>query len=166
MTSRFSHRTTFATPVDTAFATFVDRAYLTERLDAIGGKGAALLDHAERGEEVAYRLRQGVDAQKLPGAVRSILGGDLVVEREERWRPDGGDYVSRSKVSISGVPGEITARSRLVGAEQQCELIVDAEVRVNIPLVGGKLEKVVAEQVTKLLVAESEFAEKWLAERG
>jgi len=70
--------------------------------------------------------------------------------------------VAISKVSISGVPAEIRSRSRLVEAG----LTVQAEVRVSIPLIGGKLEKVVAEQVEKLLAAEAEFAEKWLAERG
>lgn len=164
MTSRFSHRASFPTPVATAFTTLVDQTYLTERLNAIGGKDAELLNHASRGDEVAYRIRQGVDANRLPGAVRSILGGDLTVEREERWRPDGDGYISASKVTISGVPAEIKARSRLAGrSEQDCELVVDAEVRVNIPLLGAKLEKVVAEQVIKLLAAEAEFAEKWLA---
>jgi uncharacterized protein DUF2505 len=166
MTSRFSHRASYPTPVDTTFTTLVDEAYLTERLDAIGGKDATLLAHARKDEEVAYRIRQGVDAQRLPSAVRSILGGDLVVEREERWRPDGANVVSHSKVTISGVPAEITARSRLVSAGEGCELVTDAEVRVSIPLVGGKIEKVVAEQVTKLLAAEAEFAEKWLAQSG
>src|SRR6266498_3567651 len=44
--------------------------------------------------------------------------------------------------------------------------VVDAEVKVGIPLIGGKIEKVVAEQVTKLLAAEAEYAEKWLAEHA
>jgi hypothetical protein len=60
------------------------------------------------------------------------------------------------------VPGEIKSRSRLAGGE----LVITAEVRVGIPLVGGKLEGVIAEQVGKLLAAESEFAGKWLAEHG
>ena len=41
-----------------------------------------------------------------------------------------------------------------------------AEVKVGIPLIGGKFEGVIAEQVGKLLAAESEFTGKWLAEHG
>ena len=63
------------------------------------------------------------------------------------------------------MPAEIKSRSRLTASGDGTQLVVSAEVKVNIPLIGGKIEKVVAEQVTKLLAAEAEYAEKWLAER-
>jgi hypothetical protein len=162
MPSRFEHRATFAAPADDVFSTLVDETFLTARLRDIGGKGAALLDHRIEGDNAAYRLRQGVDASKLPGAVKSILNGDLVVEREERWH----GLETAGKATINGVPAHITSRGRLTGRGSGTELVISAEVKVGIPLIGGKIEKVVAEQVTKLLAAEAEYAEKWLAERA
>lgn len=161
MPSRFEHRASFPAPVDTVYSILVDEAFLAARLRDIGGKGAALLDHSTTADGAAYKLRQGVDANRLPSAVRSILNGDLVVEREERWR--GREF--RGRASISGVPAQITSHGRLTDRGGSTELLVSAEVKVNIPLIGGKIEKVVAEQVTKLLAAEAEYAEKWLAER-
>jgi hypothetical protein len=161
MPTRFEHRATFSAPAATVYSTLVDRAFLEERLRALGGKGATLVDHSAGDDGVGFRLRQGVDAQRLPGAVRSILKGDLVVEREERWAQEG---TGTGRATISGVPGEITSRSRLIDRGEGSELEITAEVRVGIPLIGGKLEGVIAEQVGRLLTAESEFAEKWLAE--
>lgn len=160
------HRSTFTAPADKVFDTVTDEAFLTERLRDIGGKDAALLDHSRNGDRVTFRMRQGVDAARLPGAVRSILNGDLVVEREERWQPDGGRHAGTSRVTIAGVPGEIQGRSHIAGTDSTATLVVSAQVKVSIPLIGGKLEKVVAEQVGKLLAAEAEYAEKWLAERA
>ncbi|HET6501650.1 MAG TPA: DUF2505 family protein, partial [Amycolatopsis sp.] len=37
------------------------------------------------------------------------------------------------------------------------------EVRIRIPLVGGKVEGFVADQVTNLLQGEAEFTARWLA---
>lgn len=162
MPSRFEHRATFAAPVDTVYSTLVDEAFLTARLRDIGGKGAALLGYQTSDDGVDYRLRQGVDAKHLPGAVRSILSGDLVVEREEQWR----GHESGGRATINGVPAEIRSRSRLTAQGDGTEMLVRAEVKVNIPLLGGKIEKVVAEQVTKLLAAEAEYVEKWLAEHA
>jgi hypothetical protein len=162
MASRFEHRATFAAPVDTVYATLVDEAFLTARLRDIGGKGAALLDHRTSDDGADIRLRQGVDANHLPGVVRSVLSGDLVVEREEHWR----GHESTGKATINGVPAEIRFRSRLAARGDGTDAVIDAEVRVSIPLIGGRIEKVVAEQVTKLLVAEAEYTEKWLAERA
>jgi uncharacterized protein YndB with AHSA1/START domain len=164
MASSLEHRSTFPAPPETVYSTLVDEAFLTERLRSIGGKGATLLAHSRTGPGVSFRLRQGVDAARLPGAVRSILNGDLVVEREERWTAE--DFAALSKVTISGVPGEIRGRSRVAVQGTGSALVVTAQVKINIPLIGAKLERLVADQVGKLLAAEAEFAEKWLAERA
>jgi hypothetical protein len=166
MPTRFEHRATFTSPAATVYATLVDRAFLDERLRALGGKGAAVVDYTGSGDEVGVRLRQGLDAERLPGAVRAILKGDLVVERAERWSLDGGTHVATGNATISGVPGEISSRTRVEEAGRGSALVVTAEVKVSIPLVGGKLEAVIAQQVGKLLAAESEFTGKWLAEHG
>ena len=166
MATSLEHRSTFSASADKVSETLVDKAFLTERLRDIGGKNAVLLDHSRDGDRVTFRMRQGVDASQLPPAIRSILKGDLVVEREERWQPEGDLYAGTSRVTIGGVPGEIQGRSRISGTESSATLVIGAQVKVNIPLIGGKIEKVVAEQVGKLLTAEAEYAEKWLAERG
>jgi hypothetical protein len=168
MPSRFEHRATFPAPAGTVGYALVDQAFLTERLRVLGGKGAELIDHRASADEVVFTLHQGVDAQQLPGAVRAILkGGDLVVSREEHWRLTGDRPVATGRASISGVPGEIKSQTRLADlAEGSCELVITAEVRVRIPLIGGTIEGLVAQQVGTLLAAESEFADQWLAERG
>jgi hypothetical protein len=162
MSTRFEHRATFSSPAGTVHSTLVDRAFLEERLRVLGGKGAALTAHDVSGDEVTLRLRQGVDADRLPGAVKAILKGDLIVEREERWSGRS----STGRATISGVPGEINSRTTLTDRGDGCELVTAAEVRVGIPLIGGKLEGVIAEQVGKLLAAESEFTGTWLAQRA
>ncbi len=163
MATSLEHRSTFPVAAGEVYGTLVDKAFLTERLTDIGGKDATLLAHSRDGDRVTFRMRQGVDASRLPGAVRTIINGDLVVEREERWRPEGDFYAGATRVTIAGVPGEIQGRSRIAGTDSQGTLVITAQVKVSIPLIGGKLEKVVAEQVGKLLAAEAEYAEKWLA---
>lgn len=166
MASSLEHRSTYPAPASVVYSTLVDEAFLTERLLTVGGKGASLLDHSLDGSRATFRMRQGVDAARLPAAARSILNGDLVVERAERWEPAGESYAGTSRVRISGVPGEIQGRSRITAAGTGSALVTTAQVKVSIPLIGGKLEKLVAEQVAKLLATEAEFAEKWLAGRA
>lgn len=166
MSTRFEHRATFSAPASTVYSALVDREFLEDRLRQLGGKNAALLEYSVGGE-ARLRMRQGMDAERLPGAVRTILKGDLVVDRAEQWHPDGAAFAGTGRVSISGVPGEITSRIRVTDlAGGGSELVNTAEVRVGIPLIGGKLESVIAEHVGNLLAAEAEFTGKWLAARG
>ncbi|TCP52967.1 uncharacterized protein DUF2505 [Tamaricihabitans halophyticus] len=159
MASRIEHRTRLDQSPSVVFSVLTAEDYLKARLTALGGDNAALLEYDDSGN---YHIRHGVPAEKLPSAARSLLGGDLVVDRKERWISGAEQYANTIEASIPGMPGEIHARMRLRGHASGSELDTEGEVKVGIPIVGAKLERTVAEQVTRLLIAELEFTEKWL----
>jgi hypothetical protein len=100
--------------------------------------------------------------------VRKFLGGDLVVSREEIWRPAGTNaFHGTVRATIPGVPGEITGETKLAddGAGGS-EWLTVAQIRVGIPLVGAKAEVMIAEQLRRLLASETDFTSKWLADQG
>jgi hypothetical protein len=153
---------------DEVYATMVDPDYLRARLERIGGPGAGLLEHSADVQGAQYRLRLGLDAKDLPSVVRSVLAGDVTIERNERWtRQDSGRYVGDVEVTIVNAPASATGGMRLRDLpDGGCELNVRADVRVSVPLIGGKIEGVVGEQVKRLLAAETEFTQVWLSENG
>ncbi|WP_018684807.1 DUF2505 domain-containing protein [Actinokineospora enzanensis] len=161
MTSRIEHRAGFPAPAATVHARLVDQGFLRERLRALGGQDAALVAYTTDGTTVGYTLRQGIPAAKLPSVVRGLVKGDLVVERSETWRPHGDEFVGTTAAAVAGVPGEIRGRYRLADTAAGSELRTDAEVKVRIPLVGGKIESVIAEQVRTLLANEAAFAAEY-----
>jgi len=155
-------------PADEVYATMVDPDYLRARLERIGGPGADLLEHSADVEGARYVLRLGLDAKDLPSAVRSVLPGNLTIERNERWtRQDSGRYLGDVEVTIPGAPATATGGMRLRDLpDGGSELNVRADVKVSVPLIGGKIEGIVGEQVQKLLAAETAFTQTWLAENG
>ncbi|GAA0931261.1 DUF2505 domain-containing protein [Pseudonocardia zijingensis] len=155
-------------PADEVYATMVDPDYLRARLDRIGGPGASLLEHTADLEGARYRLRLGLDAKDLPSAVRSVLPGDITVERDERWtREDSGRYHGDVDVAIPGAPASANGGMRLRDlSDGGSELEVRLEVRVTVPLFGSKIEAVVGDQVQRLLAAETAFTQDWLSGNG
>ena len=131
MSRQIDYRSTSPHCADEVYATMVDPEFLRARLERIGGPGAGLLDHSADGGGARYLLRLGLDAKDLPSVVRSVLPGDVTIERNERWTRH-----------------------------------VRADVTVQVPLIGGKIEGVVGEQVQKLLAAETAFTAAWLAGNG
>jgi len=164
MGSRIEHRAEFSTDVATAYTAVAGEGALQARLEELGGHGAAVVSYTETAEALEYELKQGISADKLPGAVRTLHKGDLIVHRTQIWRPDGEGYLGAATVEVGGVPGQIVARTALDGSGDKSVLNIVGEVTVRIPLFGAKLESVIAEQVSKLLEHESEFIAKWLAE--
>jgi hypothetical protein len=155
------------------FEALSDRAYLEARQAELGGKGAALLKFDTGGsppDQAEYTVRQGVGREDLPAAIQKVLSGDLVIERTENWRKTAdGRYEGTIDANVVGAPGRITGTMRLFdlddigGGRAGSEFALDGEAQVKIPLVGGKVEAVIAEQVQKLVGKETQFALDWLA---
>ena len=165
MSRQIDFRSTSAYPADEVYATMVDPDYLRARLQRLGGRGAGLLEHTADTGGARYRLRHGLDAKDLPSLVRGVLPGDITIERTERWtRQDSGRYLGDVQVDIPGTPASAAGGMRLRDAPAGgSELQVRADVIVSVPLIGGKIEGVVAEQVQNLLAAEVAFTQQWLA---
>ncbi|GAB3585274.1 DUF2505 domain-containing protein [Amycolatopsis endophytica] len=163
MASRIEHRAEYAQGVAEVFAAETSEEALTARLAEIGGKNSALLSHSADADGARYTLRQGIEAEKLPQIVRKLQPGDLYVDREHTFTRGGDGYTGTAKATVSGMPGEITARTEIRPAGEGTVVETRGEVKVKIPLVGGKLESFVAGELTKLLAREAQFSAEWLA---
>jgi hypothetical protein len=164
MGSRIEHRAAFSQDVAAVLAASSDEVALRARLEELGGESAALLEHSVTPDGVRFKIRQGITADRLPQAVRTMHKGDLIVEREQTFTRAGDGYTGAAKASVNGLPAEITAQTELKREGGQTVLRTSGEVKVRIPLLGAKLENLIAEQITKLLDREAEFTSKWLAE--
>lgn len=159
---RFRSRS--AHPADAVYAATVDHDQLIARLAELGGHGAELLDHSANADGAQYRLRHGLAADELPAMARTFLPSDLVIERTETWQREGaGRYRGDVEVSIPGTPGKVGGRQTLADADGGSELVMNGHVEVPVPFIGGKIEDIIVEQVERLVAAETNFTQQWLA---
>lgn len=167
MTRTIEHRSTSPHPASEVYAVMTDPDYLKARLEQLGGPGAALLEHEAGADGARYRVRHGLDSRALPQIVRNLLAGDLVIERTETWtRREPGRYSGDVDVLIKGTPASASGGTQLHDvATGGSELVVRAEARVDVPLLGNSIEGVIAEQVTRLLEHETAFTAEWIARR-
>lgn len=162
------YRSTSENPAERVFEALVRRDYLEKRTAELGGKGAALLRHesdpAEPPTEHAeFTVRQGVDRRALPSVIQKVISGDLVIERTEIWRRTApGSYDGVFSATVPGAPTKIGGTLRLADIASGSELVLDGSAQVSVPLIGGKIETVIAEHVVKLVERETRFTLDWL----
>jgi hypothetical protein len=170
MPRRIEHRHLTAASAEAVAEVLADEAYLRARLERLGGEGARLLEHRKREGEIAYRSRQGVGVERLPTVARALLAGDLVVSREETLRRERpGYWVGVVKAVVIGAPVTVDGEQILSdvddsGADGSSMLAIDVQLNVRIPLMGGTIERLVSDQLRRLLVAEAQFTDEWLAD--
>lgn len=163
MARSIDYRSTLAFPADKVFATMTDEEYLRARLRELGGPGSELLEHQAGPDGARYRLKQGLSEKDLPPIVGKVMQGDLAIQRTETLRSTGpGAYGGDVDVAISGVPASASGTMRLADTGGGSEFEVRADVEVKVPIIGGKIEEIVAAQVRRLLEAETAFTVRWL----
>jgi hypothetical protein len=163
MSRSIDYRSTSAHPVDAVYAAMIDQNYLNRRLKEIGGRGAEILEYDADESGVRYRLKHGLDEKDLPGVVRSFLKGDIVVERRETWTPArDGSYDGTVEVQLPGLPAGANGTMKLAPTAEGSSFDVHIETKVNVPIIGGKIEATVGDQIKRLLAMETEFTHAYL----
>jgi hypothetical protein len=108
---------------------------------------------------------QVMHGHNLPGLVTQFHRGDLRVRREEYWGPiTDGVATATLAGSLVGAPANASGTAELSpipetrGSRLTCRLTV----QVRIPLIGGKLEKLIGGHLTAVFADEQRFTAMWL----
>lgn len=117
-------------------------------------RGSAEID----GDQVT--IEQVRSADDLPSFARKLVGEEIVIVQKETWTsPTACDV----ELSIPGKPGEAVGTMRLVESGDQTREEVGLDLTVRIPLVGGKVESLIAGLFKQALDVEHEVGVEWLA---
>lgn len=101
----------------------------------------------------------------MPDLAKKVLGETNRLVQRESWRADGDSYVCDFQIDSPGKPLNIsgTMRQQPVGAAES-DWIVKFDIKASVPLVGGKIEKMVAAETRDNLTKEYAFNKQWLAQ--
>ena len=106
-------------------------------------------------------LIQRIPGDKLPSAVTALVSGDLSVKRSVSLTFESDDHTTGSfEADVTGTPATTKGTIDATGADE-CTIVFTGAVSVRIPLVGGKIEKMIAENLVGLFDAERDFTIAW-----
>lgn len=144
-------------------AALTSERYWRERVSETGGEHSRI-DRVDAGPgTIAVEMTQAIPAEHLPSIVTKIRPGDLEITRTEDWGPlDGDGATGTFTARVTGLPGELTGGLTLAADGPGSTVTLDGRVQVSLPLIGGKIEGVIAERIAELLQHEDEFTAGWL----
>lgn len=156
---RVSHTLTYpATTVDDVFAMLGDPAYRK----AVGDYQKVTdfaCSIAPSGSGMSVRLEQAHATDRIPSFAQRLVGSEIRFVQEESWSsPSGADI----HVTIPGKPGDISGSTSLTQSGDDVVQRIDLGVKASIPLVGGKIEDLIAGFLGKAFDAENKVGVKWL----
>ena len=112
------------------------------------------------GKGMTVEVNQFQEARGIPGFARKFVGDEINIIQSEDWTgPEKGNI----NLVIPGKPGEITGTALVTQDPDGTTETVNLSVKVNIPLVGGKIEGLITDLLSKALRAEHHVGVEWLA---
>jgi hypothetical protein len=155
----------FDADVETVFALMSDPDFCMRKYADAGATDIQVdADQRDFGPKLVSRRKLTVD---LPGFAKKVMQPTNTVVQTDEWSAadDAGKRTCRYSVEVQGLPSRIDGTVTLSPDGGGTKQDVQAEVKVSIPLLGGKLEKFAVENGVKALEHEAVFTAKELGDR-
>lgn len=155
---RFRHELVYDAPPDEVFAMLSDKAF-RQKVAAAQDVVSADVEITARGGGFRLVSTQVQNTAGLPAIAKKIAGDTTDVVVTEEWPgPDGGTIDITAPGKPTSATGDLTLSPHGEGTRE----LVELEIKVKVPLVGGKLESLMADQVKEGYLLEHEVGVAWL----
>lgn len=112
------------------------------------------------GQGMRVRIEQVKPTEGVPAVAKKFVGDQTTVIQEEHWTSPTDATV---QVTIPGQPGDLHGDVRLTETGGGVQERVQLEINVKIPLLGGKVERMLADLLSEALRVEESVGQEWLA---
>lgn len=143
---KFEERHSFDQPADTVMKMYSDRAFFDRKYKEVQALECELLDEQKSASRcsVKYRLVMKSDAP-LPEVAKKIMGDTVKMVQQDSW--DLSKRTGRLEIEIKGAPIKIFADMKLIEENGKGVNVQSWNIVCNIPLVGGRIEAAIAEDI-------------------
>lgn len=157
---KFRKEIRFDAGVDDVYAMLVSAAF-RERVAEEAGATSWDVQVTETPDGVRSLVESTAPTSGLPGFAKSVIGSQMSIRQEEVYRGQQGTLT----VTLPGKPGSLNGQITLTEDGAATVQTVTAEVKVSIPLVGGRIEKLIGQVMGNLLKLQGRVGAAWLAGR-
>lgn len=99
----------------------------------------------------------------LPGFAKKIVGDTTHVTQTEKWTRNADAANATIEILVKNIPGGTTGTMSITPSGSGTVWQSDFDIKVSVPLVGGKLEDVLKKETASNFKQEKAFNDTWLA---
>jgi hypothetical protein len=155
---KFSHQMTYEASPDAVRDMLADPAFREQVCKAMHAvRHEVTIDDA--GTTMAVVVDQTQPATGIPSFAKKFVGDEIRIVQRESWRDAGSADLT---LEIPGKPGHMKGSIRLEGDGTGTTETVAGEIKVSIPLLGGKLEALIGDMLRSALRAEEKVGRRRL----
>ena len=153
-----SHSAVYEAPLEDVYAMLTDPAF-REYAARHSGVLEVTVDVQQQGDGATVRMEQVQPVQGVPGFAKKFAGDTTDAVVEEVW---SSHLTATMVVETPGKPTRIQGSYTLSETDGRTTQKFDGECKVSVPLIGGKLEKVMTDLFVEGREQEAQAGSTWL----
>ena len=162
MSTHYEERQSFDQPRDKVLRMFSDRAYFEKKYAASGGWDIQVLEHELT--PARFRIKCSYSRKpdaEVPSFARKLIGEAVHLIQEDVW--DLETATGHLKIEIRHTPIRMSAQMRVVEEKGGgCANVLQWTLSCAVPLIGGKLEQMLAKEMKDKAAADLEISRRLL----
>ena len=157
---------TFTKPVDVVWEMFCTEAAHVAKFESMGHREIKVLKFERDDDGVLVEVQRLVDME-LPGFAKKVMKPTNTVVSTDRWKANAdGSYGGTFLVDTTGAPLDVKGTTILRGEGDTTKYEIFVEVKVNVPLIGGRIANFAKGVIDKQFEHEFAAGDAWLAEHA
>lgn len=151
---KFEDKQVLSKPAATVLKMYTDKAYFAKKYAAMpGAKDFEILECETSGTRfrIKHKSQQRSDIT-VPDFAKKFLAEYNTVIQQDTW--DTATGIGRLDIEIKGMPIKVSADMKVVGDKTATNTLT-WNISCSIPLLGGKLEKILADDIREKAKADA-----------
>ena len=155
---KFRHENHYDASVEDVVALQTDQAYRSSLRSRTRSAGHEVTVTEEGGTTVVL-VDQRLKTEGIPSFAQKLVGDTIHLKQREEWTGNRATF----ELTIPGKPGHLRGTVTVEPDGEGAVERLDGEAKASIPLVGGKIEKLLVDLVSASLDRSQARAAAWLA---
>ena len=150
-------------PPDVVMRAMTSTRFHLDKVEGLGAAGCELMEEGGDAEKRFVHIRRRMpNRPAVPGALAKLLPADVVLEHRDEWNATTrtGDI----QVRVQGAPVRMHAAASVVARGGGSEQVFEWDIKASVPLIGGALERFVAQDLDRSIHDEAKVVRELLAQ--
>jgi hypothetical protein len=162
VSKKFSNTEQYDADLDAMWAMQTTKEWWTAKYEALGASN--IVFHTFDADDTSFTIVSERDVPAdLPGFAKKIVGETNHVTQTEKWTRNADAANATIELLFKNIPGGTTGTMSITPSGSGTVWQSDFDIKVNIPMVGGKLEDVIKKETGSNFKQEKAFNDTWLA---
>ena len=153
---KYSERIQYTNSTQELLNIFTNPDFFRAKYAATGARDIEILDMQATPERFMIKVSRKVPSDvPIPSFAKSFVPQDITLIQTDSW--DLRTATGTLDIQFVGIPVKVSCGLKLVNDGTNAIEDLDFDIRVNVPLIGGKLEKLLADDLKVKFARDTEI---------